>query len=75
MTCCLPRPFFPCAGGRKVRVGLGYDAHRLAAGRQLILGGVEIPTTLPTLDELLGANGCRPRDFTNLVLSRLVPDR
>ncbi|HZE21954.1 MAG TPA: polysaccharide deacetylase family protein [Desulfobaccales bacterium] len=36
---------------------------------------LEIPTTLPTLDELLGANGCRPRDFTNLVLSRLVPDR
>jgi 2-C-methyl-D-erythritol 2,4-cyclodiphosphate synthase len=26
-----------------VRVGLGYDAHRLAAGRPLILGGVEIP--------------------------------
>jgi 2-C-methyl-D-erythritol 2,4-cyclodiphosphate synthase len=26
-----------------MRVGLGYDAHRLAAGRPLILGGVEIP--------------------------------
>jgi 2-C-methyl-D-erythritol 2,4-cyclodiphosphate synthase len=26
-----------------MRVGLGYDAHRLAAGRALILGGVEIP--------------------------------
>jgi len=26
-----------------VRVGLGYDAHRLAPGRPLILGGVEIP--------------------------------
>jgi len=26
-----------------VRVGLGYDAHRLAPGRRLILGGVEIP--------------------------------
>jgi 2-C-methyl-D-erythritol 2,4-cyclodiphosphate synthase len=26
-----------------VRVGLGYDAHRLVAGRPLILGGVEIP--------------------------------
>lgn len=24
-------------------VGIGYDAHRLAAGRPLILGGVEIP--------------------------------
>ena len=26
-----------------MRVGLGYDAHRLAAGRPLILGGVEVP--------------------------------
>jgi 2-C-methyl-D-erythritol 2,4-cyclodiphosphate synthase len=26
-----------------MRVGLGYDAHRLAAGRPLILGGVVIP--------------------------------
>jgi len=26
-----------------VRVGLGWDLHRLAAGRPLILGGVEIP--------------------------------
>jgi 2-C-methyl-D-erythritol 2,4-cyclodiphosphate synthase len=26
-----------------MRVGLGYDAHRLMAGRPLILGGVEIP--------------------------------
>ena len=25
------------------RCGIGYDAHRLAAGRKLILGGVEIP--------------------------------
>jgi 2-C-methyl-D-erythritol 2,4-cyclodiphosphate synthase len=26
-----------------IRTGLGYDCHRLAAGRRLILGGVEIP--------------------------------
>lgn len=26
-----------------LRVGLGYDAHRLVRGRKLILGGVEIP--------------------------------
>ncbi|MCL2084819.1 MAG: 2-C-methyl-D-erythritol 2,4-cyclodiphosphate synthase, partial [Oscillospiraceae bacterium] len=26
-----------------IRVGYGYDAHRLSAGRRLILGGVEIP--------------------------------
>ena len=25
------------------RVGIGYDIHRLAAGRRLVLGGVEIP--------------------------------
>lgn len=36
---------------------------------------LEIPTTLPTLDELLGLDGCRPRDFSNLVLSRLNPAR
>lgn len=32
---------------------------------------LEIPTTLPTLDELLGFNGCRPQDFTALILGRL----
>jgi 2-C-methyl-D-erythritol 2,4-cyclodiphosphate synthase len=26
-----------------MRIGFGYDVHRLAAGRKLILGGVEIP--------------------------------
>jgi 2-C-methyl-D-erythritol 2,4-cyclodiphosphate synthase len=26
-----------------VRVGLGYDIHRLAEGRRLVVGGVEIP--------------------------------
>jgi 2-C-methyl-D-erythritol 2,4-cyclodiphosphate synthase len=25
------------------RVGIGYDSHRFAAGRRLVLGGVEIP--------------------------------
>ena len=25
------------------RIGLGYDAHRLAEGRKLILGGIEVP--------------------------------
>jgi len=28
-----------------MRVGVGYDSHRFAAGRKLILGGVEIPHT------------------------------
>jgi 2-C-methyl-D-erythritol 2,4-cyclodiphosphate synthase len=53
-----------------VRVGLGYDAHRLVAGRPLILGGVTIPYHLGLLghsdadvlchavgDALLGAAG------------------
>ena len=53
-----------------MRVGLGYDAHRLVAGRPLILGGVTIPYHLGLLghsdadvlshaigDALLGAVG------------------
>jgi 2-C-methyl-D-erythritol 2,4-cyclodiphosphate synthase len=53
-----------------MRVGLGYDAHRLVAGRPLILGGVKIPHTQGLLghsdadvlthaigDALLGAVG------------------
>jgi 2-C-methyl-D-erythritol 2,4-cyclodiphosphate synthase len=27
----------------KMRIGIGYDVHKLAAGRKLIIGGVEIP--------------------------------
>jgi 2-C-methyl-D-erythritol 2,4-cyclodiphosphate synthase len=34
---CKPRSTTP------VRTGIGYDAHRFALGRRLILGGVEIP--------------------------------
>ena len=26
-----------------MRIGMGYDVHRLAEGRALILGGVEVP--------------------------------
>ncbi|HTA13466.1 MAG TPA: 2-C-methyl-D-erythritol 2,4-cyclodiphosphate synthase [Solirubrobacteraceae bacterium] len=50
--------------------GIGYDSHRLAAGRRLILGGVEIPGELglaghsdadvlthAVIDALLGAAG------------------
>lgn len=29
-----------------IRVGIGYDSHRFAAGRRLVLGGVVIPYTL-----------------------------
>ena len=31
------------SGGGAVRIGVGYDSHRMAAGRRLVLGGVEIP--------------------------------
>lgn len=54
----------------RLRIGQGYDVHRLAAGRKLILGGVEIPWELGLLghsdadvllhaimDALLGAAG------------------
>jgi 2-C-methyl-D-erythritol 2,4-cyclodiphosphate synthase len=52
------------------RVGVGYDSHRLAEGRRLVLGGVEIPherglaghsdadvLTHAVIDALLGAAG------------------
>ena len=29
-----------------MRVGIGYDVHRLIAGRRLVLGGVELPSEL-----------------------------
>lgn len=29
-----------------MRVGIGYDSHRFTAGRQLVLGGVDIPHSL-----------------------------
>ena len=55
-----------------MRVGIGYDAHRLVAGRKLVLGGVEVPFELgleghsdadvlihAVMDALLGAAGMR----------------
>ncbi len=57
-------------------VGIGYDVHRLVAGRKLILGGIEIPSTLgldghsdadvlshAIADALLGAIGERDIGF------------
>ena len=32
-----------------IRIGHGFDVHQLAAGRKLILGGVEIPFELGLL--------------------------
>ena len=53
-----------------LRSGIGYDVHRLAAGRRLVLGGVELPGELgleghsdadvlthAVIDALLGAAG------------------
>ena len=55
-----------------MRIGHGYDVHRLCEGRRLILGGVEIPfergldghsdadvLTHAVMDALLGAAGLR----------------
>ncbi len=62
----------------ELRIGHGFDAHRLVAGRPLILGGMEIPHELGLLghsdadvlthalcDAILGACGCGDigRDF------------
>jgi len=33
----------------KIRIGFGYDVHRLAKGRRLIIGGVDIPYKLGLL--------------------------
>ncbi|PLX81070.1 MAG: 2-C-methyl-D-erythritol 2,4-cyclodiphosphate synthase [Desulfuromonas sp.] len=54
-----------------MRIGHGYDVHRLVEGRRLILGGVEVPYRLGLLghsdadvllhaicDAILGALGC-----------------
>ena len=54
-----------------IRIGHGYDVHRLVEGRKLIIGGVDIPHSLGLLghsdadvllhaisDALLGAAQC-----------------
>ena len=59
------------SGEVNIRTGLGYDSHRFAKGRKLILGGVEIPSDQglqghsdadalihAICDALLGAAGC-----------------
>ena len=63
-----------------MRIGCGYDVHRLAEGRRLILGGVEVPyergllghsdadvLTHALMDALLGAAGLGD-------IGRLFPD-
>jgi len=64
-----------------MRVGIGFDLHRLGAGRPLVLGGVEIPGSPglvghsdadcvlhAVIDALLGAAG------TGLDIGALFPD-
>lgn len=64
-----------------MRIGHGYDVHRLTEGRKLILGGVEVPyeqgllghsdadvLTHAVMDALLGAAGLGD-------IGRLFPDR
>lgn len=70
-----------------MRIGHGYDVHRLVPGRKLILGGVEIPwdrgldghsdadvLTHAVMDALLGVNGLMPVQETNdeVTVSALV---
>ena len=45
----LIKPSFYIEGAGYMRVGMGYDVHKLVEGRKLILGGVEIPHTLGLL--------------------------
>ena len=72
-----------------MRVGMGYDVHRLVEGRKLILGGVEVPYTHGLLghsdadvlvhavmDALLGAAALRDigRHFRTMTrLTRELP--
>ena len=59
------------AAQTRFRTGIGYDVHRFAEGRRLVLGGVEIPhsrgllghsdadvITHAAMDAVLGACGC-----------------
>lgn len=52
----------------------GYTPYFPRFGDQVSLI-LEIPTTLPTLDELLGFSGCGPEEFTELILGRLEAER
>ena len=49
-----------------MRIGMGYDVHRLTPGRKLIMGGVEIPWEKVLLghsdaDVQIGRASCRER--------------
>ena len=44
-----------------MRVGMGYDVHKLVEGRDLIIGGVKIPHTLGLLGHSDADVLCRKR--------------
>ena len=69
-----------------MRIGHGYDVHRLVPGRKLILGGVDIPHETGLLghsdadvlahalaDAILGA--CRGGDIGKLFPTPILPTR
>lgn len=72
-----------------MRIGHGYDVHRLVPGRKLILGGVDIPhetgllghsdadvLTHAVMDALLGGGGSRGTSATfSRTMIRLMPAR
>jgi 2-C-methyl-D-erythritol 4-phosphate cytidylyltransferase/2-C-methyl-D-erythritol 2,4-cyclodiphosphate synthase len=57
----LPSPVLP-----EIRIGQGYDVHRLAKGRKLILGGLEVPFEL-------GLDGHSDADvLTHVIINALL---
>ena len=71
-----------------MRVGMGYDVHRLVEGRKLIIGGVEIPYEKGLLghsdadvllhaimDALLGAAALGILESISLILMRGIRER
>ena len=50
-----------------MRVGMGYDVHRLVEGRKLIIGGVEIPYEKGLLGHS-DADVLLPVSYTHLTL-------
>ena len=71
-----------------IRIGHGYDVHRLVPGRKLILGGVDIPNetgllghsdadvlTHAVMDALLGAAALGDIGHLSRTMTRLMPAR
>lgn len=71
-----------------MRIGHGYDVHRLVTGRKLILGGVDIPhetgllghsdadvLTHAVMDALLGAAAMGISATFSRTMTRLMPAR